>query len=370
MADPNVVTTQNKAYHLDPTINGYYREIQIQNCMTVPIAIINQQGQRIILPPQNNFGGRGVLVTIRHADGGSRVDRTGSEICIDTVTTSIPDWKLMQEPVYHQDANVIICTMNFVDVAQHPARIRVYEDAKRELLQQMAQQGRMLTMTVLANDPAKEVTRLYVHIFGKDLVVPVTHHPANEATVYFMFSSHGKEVHRCSVPMKEVIDGPGYLDTASGFILHIAHDLDKLKASLKAYVDRERLTREGVDKNLAEMTAEHKEELQRLRRQHDAELQAKGIETAGLTNQLKETKLEVDRLTAQNQEWAGITAARVSIGTSNAKEHENTVKVQTADLGYRSEQLKYESLVWKTVGAVAIAAVTWFVKGQLDKRRG
>lgn len=354
---------RSKATHLDPSLCGYYREILVQNRMSIPVVVIDHQGQRTVLNPQATFGSNGVVVTVRKTDG-SRADRTGNEISIDTDVCTIPDWRMMQEAVFVHSANIVVCTMNFVESAMHPSCNRVYEDAKREALQHLIQHDQFLTMHVLANDPTGETTRLYVHMFGKDLVVPVTGFSGNEAALIFIFASRGTEVHRFTVPLEDVLNGDGHLDTSTGFIIHVSNDLAKLKASLKAFVDRERLTQEHVDTQIKELNAAHKEEITRLKLAHASELDTKTIDYMAVANKLKIVEQEVVRLKAQNQEWAGIHDARAV----EAKSAETDAKVQSARYGLKSEEIKYDSLLLKTVGAIVIAGVTWFIKAQLDKR--
>lgn len=371
----------NKCYTVEETTScaflmtslGLYNEVLIRNYVGVPLVAIYRNGEQKIIPSvaMQHQAGPALLIDIRETNG-SRIDSNphhrGAEIAIPAKRIIIPGHQLEHEPVYIEELNVMITTEDKASVVTHPDYRRTYDEIMDEVLRDLAQHDPCLNIRIMVNDPSYMYDYLYIHLFGKTIPIVITHYPQQDPLVTVSITQNYRVVNRMDFRFQDIVESDGVLELASGFSVAVGVSDQQLSRGLGTIKRRITCEPEKVEADIADLRKRHRQELKQQAEKMQLDLKRTETQVANLEHQLGELKTEKLRLEEYSERWKGICQAENERYLHRRSEEVADSKVKIAATSVRKGEIELEAVLIKTIGALAMAGLGWWIKTVYDQR--
>lgn len=161
---------------LSPGPSGYYVEFQVMNYSRETIYVTDYKNVASTIPPNPIEYSEPRIDIVSRRVVGPRTFHLG--IKENTVTNhvlrSIPLGTLRLEAVYSSELNVVISTRQFAHQADHPFSDDFRQAELANIFTAAIKNTVHAPLSIIANDPTKEIDELYISIHGKILAAKVT----------------------------------------------------------------------------------------------------------------------------------------------------------------------------------------------------
>jgi len=362
---------------------GLYMERTVRNLTGTPVVLIDRFNNREVIPCMSY--GYSTSSNVQICERTVVLDgNTSARAKSDAANTiaqspgriiSVSSWELQNGPVYVDEIDRLVATAEQASSATHPAYGHTYETALEHAIGALCSGDNTYTLRVFANDPTGEITSLYIHQFGSTLSIPVTRLQHNDSYVTFVIINHRRVEQRFSFALDQISEGDGLISLGSGFTIPVGVSEEQVASGLAKALQWHELTPEQVEKQLTELNSAHQCEIKALTAKADDAADEYRMERARLENKLNEVKLQLEqsqadanRYKAAADRFEGWVTADTKHDTVEQSHVAAVLKHRGTELETKTKELQYWAAIAKICGGVAIAALTWWVKSQLDSK--
>lgn len=366
-----------------PSLKGFFSDLMVANYTDRCIVVIDMYNKRHVVTPVTHVAqAQGLIELTYRSTDTPRVDPTQRyatvEKAIDAIRIKLISTELDLGPVYVEELEIVVCTLEQAPAVEHPKATSVYEAAMRNASITFSRNDNFPTLRVYANDPSGSLTEIYAYMFGSIVRVPVTNLPNREGTIAVVITSYGKVVYQKLYTMGEFLNKNKFISERNSPVLCIGLSRTMVEHYAQAH---ERETEKVPEETLQLLRAQIQDDVSA---KHKGELTKIQTELNNVIWQLQQTQQQnraltysVDELKHQNavylsqlngykaivgcQEQQSILT-RASLQTDMVREKTKQARIST-DI----EQIKQSEVIWKVVGGVLIAFSTALLTAYLKK---
>ena len=374
---------QEKRDSPPPSTKGFFSDTMVTNYTDHPVVAVDMFNKKHVVTPLTHVAqAQGLIELTYRSTDTPRVDPTKRyatvEKAIDATRVTINSEELNLGPVYVEELEIVICSLEQAPAVNHPKATSVYETAIRNASITFSRSDNFPTLRVYANDPSGTLTEIYAYMFGTIVRVPVTNLPNREGSIAVVITSYGKVVFQKLYTIGEFLNKNKFITERNSPVLCIGLNRVMVEHYAKAHErETEQIPEETLQllkaEAVAELTATHKKELSALQTKLDnatwecnqtkQQNQALTFSLAELKNQNAVYQSQINGYKAmfgcQEQQHL---LTRASLQTDMVRE-----KTKQAKIASDTEQVKQSEVIWKVFGgaiiAISTALITSYLKG-------
>lgn len=187
-------TLKGKFASLTRCDTGFYRELSILNYMTINVVMVDDENNRLIIPPVHSVGAVQAPYLCIMERGGTTpsTDSVGHSVQMDGWCGKIRQSTIASHPVFVSEINVVFATEIQALSVKHPnAQVAYQEGLESAILNLGNTIQDAPCVRVIANDPTGSIERLYTCIGDKPSAIPVTHLRDTDVTITILYVRDG-----------------------------------------------------------------------------------------------------------------------------------------------------------------------------------
>lgn len=385
MPDQRYEILNEKRAASPPSLKGFFSDLMVANYTDHPIVVVDMYNkQHVVVPVTHVAQAQGLIeITYRSTDT-PRVDPTKRyatvERAIDAIRVKLRSAEIELGPVYVEELELVVCTMEQAPAVVHPKATSVYEAAMRNASIMFSKNDNFPTLRVYANDPSGSLTEIYAYMFGTIVRVPVTNLSNREGTIAVVITSYGKIVFQKQYTIGEFLNKNKFIVERNSPVLCIG--LSRLMVEHYALA-HERETEKVPEETLQllkaqamdELSSEHKKELATLQTKLDSAL----WEFHQVQQQNRSLNFTVNELKQQNAVYQSQLNGYKAIVGCQEQQHVLTraamqtdivrEKTKQARIASDTEQVKHSEVAWKLFGGAFIAVSTALLTAYLKSSK-
>jgi len=360
-------------------ITGYFTESGVINYTPSEIVIIKRTGERERIPPNKQMSHNQTLRLFHREFVGERKSVQN----VESFVTAAPlfeieiTWFNLQAAhyIYVKELDVVVTYPAYELNVSHPRKWITFGEALALVCNNFIEDN-LLTFKFMANDSRENpVETVYFEVKGKVVPVAVAHEPDGGMGLYVVAHHHNKKIFMDFYPFEQMEkEMHQAYRTESPCGAYVGLSEDGIRAAMDQDLKFERTAIPIEEQQIRErelvskLTLERDEAVDFALRQGRVEVDRISLlfkeqqnKTTAMTTQLSECQ-------SQLQAWKGASSARVEMLKVGATEYEEVHKTKRAAIATRTEEVKYDGLWLKTMGALAVVVVTWIVASHSSKK--
>lgn len=363
---------------------GFFCDVMVSNYTDHPVIVVDMFNKKHVVTPVTHVAqAQGLIELTYRSTDTPRVDPTQRyatvEKAIDATRIKINSEELNLGPVYVEELEMVVCSLEQAPAVNHPKATSVYETAIRNASIVFSRNDNFPTLRVYANDPSGTLTEIYAYMFGTIVRVPVTNLPNREGSIAVVITSYGKVVFQKLYTIGEFLNKNKFITERNSPVLCVGLNRVMVEHYAKAH---ERETEQIPEETLQLLKAEAVEELTDRHKKELSALQTKLDNATWECNQTKQQNqalsFSLAELKNQNTVYLSqINGYKAIFGCQEQQQLMTRASLQTdmvrektkqARIATDTEQVKQKEVVWKVFGgaiiAISTALITSYLKGK------
>jgi hypothetical protein len=365
-----------------PSLKGFFSDLMVANYTDHPVVVIDMYNkQHIVVPVTHVAQAQGLIELTYRSTDTPRVDPTQRyatlEKPIDATRVTINSSEIELGPVYVEELELVVCTVEQAPAVNHPKATSVYEAALRNASIKLASTDNFPTLRVYANDPTGSLTEIYAYMFGSIVKVPVTHLPNREGTIAVVITSCRKILFQKLYTIGEFLNKNKFISERNSPVICVGLSRTMVENYASAHErESEKVPEETLSllraQIMDDVSSKHKSELAALQTKVSNtvfELQQALQEKRALEFSCTELKQQNAVFQSQLNGYKAIVGCqeqqhlltRASMQTDMVRE-----KTKQARIATDIERVKHSEVIWKIAGgaliAITSAAITAYLK--------
>lgn len=367
------------------SLKGFFCDFMVTNYTDHPVVVIDMCNRKhVVVPVTHVAQAQGLIELTYRSTDTPRVDPTQRyatvEKAIDATRIKINSEELTLGPVYVEEMEVVVCSLEQAPAVNHPKATSVYETAIRNASITFSRNDNFPTLRVYANDPSGTLSEIYAYMFGTIVKVPVTNLPNREGSIAVVITSYGKVVFQKLYTIGEFLNKNKFIAERNSPVLCIGLNRVMVEHYAKAHErEAEQIPEDTLNLIKAEAAEEvsnrHKKELTALQTKLDNvtwECNQFKQQNQALTFSLSELKNQNSVFQSQINGYKAMfgyqeqqhVLTRASLQTDMVRE-----KTKQARIASDTEQVKQSEVIWKVFGGAFIAITTALVTSYLKSSK-
>lgn len=364
---------------------GFFCDFMASNYTCRPVVLVDIfNRQHVVAPVSNIAGNNGLIELVYRATDTPRVDPTTRYSTVEQPITAkcikLDTSNLCIGPIYVEELEVVICTVEQAPGVVHPKSTSVYDKTVQQASIMLAEQDNFPTLRLFANDPSGVLTEIYAYMFGSVVRTPVTSLTNREASITIVITSCGQVVYQKSYSLGEFLNKNKFIADRSSPVLCIGtsrimvEQYAKTKEREMESLPEDELKRLKLDAEI-EASKKHQKTISDL----ESKLQTAQWETAQaqqqqrlLAFQLAEQKRQYEVAVSQVSGYKSLFDCKGQQDVLTRSELQTEIvreKSRQAQIASDTERVKQSEIVWKVVGGAVIAIGTALITSYLKEKK-
>ena len=364
---------------------GFFCDFMASNYTCQPVVLVDIFNRHHTVAPVSKIAGNnGLIELVYRSTDVPRTDPTQRYTTLEQPITAkcikLDTSQLSIGPIYVEEVEVVICTVEQAPGVVHPKSTSVYDNTIRKASITLAQQDNFPTLRLFANDPSGVLTELYAYMFGAVVKTPVTSLINREASITIVITSCGQVVYQKSYSLGEFLNKNKFIADRGSPVLCIGTSRLMVEQYAKAKErEMDSLPEDELKRIKLEAEFEASKKQQKTISDLESKLQTAQWETQQaqqqqrlLAFQLAEQKRQYDVASSQLSGYKSLFDCKGQQDVMTRSELQTEIvreKSRQAQIASDTERVKQSEIVWKVVGGAVIAIGTALITSYLKEKK-